>query len=33
MTPLYRDSESFKAIVLRDLDSQGKILKELGFAK
>lgn len=33
MTPIYRDSESFKTIVLRDFDSQGKILKELGLAK
>lgn len=33
MTPIYKDSESFKRMVLRDFDSQREILKELGFAK
>ena len=32
-TPIFRDPESFKAMVLRDFDAQGRVLKELGFAK
>ena len=33
MTPIFRDSESFKVMALNDFDAQGRILKELGFAK
>ena len=32
-TPIFRDSESFKAMVLKDYDGQGRVLKEIGFAK
>jgi tripartite-type tricarboxylate transporter receptor subunit TctC len=32
-TAIYRDSESFKTLVLNDFDAQGRVLKELGFAK
>ncbi len=33
LRPVFRDSESLKAMVIRDFDSQKVILKELGFAK
>jgi tripartite-type tricarboxylate transporter receptor subunit TctC len=33
MTPVYKDSESFKAMVLKDYDRLGTALKKLGFAK
>jgi len=33
LEPHFRDSASFKAAVLRDFDSQRKVLKELGFIK
>jgi len=32
-TPNFKDSESFKALVLKDFDAQGRVLKELGMAK
>jgi tripartite-type tricarboxylate transporter receptor subunit TctC len=31
--PIFRDSEAFKAMVLKDYDAQGRVLKELGFTK
>ena len=33
MTPIFRDSDSFKVMALNDFDVQGRILKELGFSK
>ncbi|HYB21898.1 MAG TPA: tripartite tricarboxylate transporter substrate binding protein [Thermodesulfobacteriota bacterium] len=33
ITPIFRDSESFKAIVFQDYDAQGAILRGLGFLK
>ncbi len=33
LPPVFRDPESFKALVLKDFETQGKVLKELGFAK
>jgi tripartite-type tricarboxylate transporter receptor subunit TctC len=32
-TPHFKDSESFEALVLKDYDAQGRVLKELGMAK
>ncbi len=33
LRPIFKDSESLKAMVIRDFDNQKVILKELGFAK
>ncbi len=33
MIPEYKDPESFKEMVMKDIDHYGKILKELGFVK
>lgn len=30
---IFRDAESFKALVLKDFETQGRVLKELGFSK
>jgi len=32
-TPNFKDSESFKSLVFKDFDAQGRVLKELGLAK
>ena len=33
MTPVYKDSDSFKEMVIKDFDRLGVALKKLGFAK
>lgn len=33
LTPVYRDAAGFREKVFRDYDDQGRVLKELGFAK
>ena len=33
MTPVYRESEPFKQMVVKDFDSQKQILEKLGFIK
>lgn len=33
VTPVYRDSESFEKMVIKDFDSQATLLKKLGFTK
>lgn len=33
LAPVFRDSESFKALVLKDFDEQGRVLRDLGLVK